>query len=452
MVFDFYGPDIPQSEIFAAARTDPRNVGTYDFDMVRAAHFSNMSISEGNWGWHYFNGYSARSLGYAAFECRGMNIDDLKSIMLAGYPVVVETAEHFRVAVGFDDNNIISQDPLYGSMFNLSYKDFDLDWSGSGHWALLVSPWKVSVPEARGVAPGEDLNLTATVTYPCVKPFAKDQFIASGATATITLPGGLSLLPKEVAVKILGSGVLAPGESANVTWTVQAQTTGDYSISVEAEGNINGSVPSIPYYSGYNYEDRIGGSNQTNVEVTNAVALEFMPSLLNLASQRGSVECNIELNRAQSYSDLNTSSVMLNGTILLDPLFATLTERYENGSLRGLIVGFKRSDVCTYVLSSGERTGNVTFVMTFKLLDGTLFAGSGTIDVRMPGDINVDGRVDGRDLALAARAFGSYDSDILCPGSPPHPNWNAAADENEDGKIDAYDLGLIARNFGKTYE
>jgi hypothetical protein len=265
------------------------------------------------------------------------------------------------------------------------------------------------------------------------------------------LQEGLSLLPNEAAVKILGFGVLAPGESADVTWAVQAQTTGNYSISVEAEGNINGSVPSIPYYSGYTYEDRIGGSNQTNVEVTNAVALEFMPSVLNLASQRGSVECSIKLNRAQSYSDLNMSSVMLNGSIFLDPLFATLTERYENGSLKGLIVGFKRSDICTYVLSSGERTGNVTFIMT-KLFDGTLFAGSGTIKVRMLGDINVDGRVDGRDVALAARAFGSYASDVLCPGSLPHPRWNAAADENEDGKIDACDLGLIAENFGKTYE
>jgi hypothetical protein len=60
----------------------------------------------------------------------------------------------------------------------------------------------------------------------------------------------------------------------------------------------------------------------------------------------------------------------------------------------------------------------------------------------MPGDVNADGKVDGKDIALAAMAFGS------CPG---YSRWNGATDENEDNKIDGKDIVLIALNFGKTY-
>jgi hypothetical protein len=59
-----------------------------------------------------------------------------------------------------------------------------------------------------------------------------------------------------------------------------------------------------------------------------------------------------------------------------------------------------------------------------------------------PGDINGDGKVDMKDVAVAGVAFGSY---------PGHPRWNSMADENEDGKIDMRDIALIAKNFGKTY-
>jgi Ca2+-binding EF-hand superfamily protein len=59
-----------------------------------------------------------------------------------------------------------------------------------------------------------------------------------------------------------------------------------------------------------------------------------------------------------------------------------------------------------------------------------------------PGDINRDGKVDMKDVAIAAKAFGS------CAGDP---RWNPVADQNEDGKIDLKDIALVAKNFGKTY-
>ncbi len=64
----------------------------------------------------------------------------------------------------------------------------------------------------------------------------------------------------------------------------------------------------------------------------------------------------------------------------------------------------------------------------------------GPITVRIMGDINGDGKVDGKDIATAAKAFGTVPGD---------PRWNLDCDINGDGKVDGKDIVLVARNFGK---
>lgn len=66
-----------------------------------------------------------------------------------------------------------------------------------------------------------------------------------------------------------------------------------------------------------------------------------------------------------------------------------------------------------------------------------------TLEVkRRNGDLNGDGRVDMKDIAMVSRAFGSRPSDA---------DWMIQADMNQDSKIDLRDIALIARNFGKTF-
>jgi PKD repeat protein len=55
-------------------------------------------------------------------------------------------------------------------------------------------------------------------------------------------------------------------------------------------------------------------------------------------------------------------------------------------------------------------------------------------------DLNNDGKIDMKDIIIAARAFGS---------KPGDPNWNPIADVNSDGVVDMKDIIPIARNFGK---
>jgi len=58
------------------------------------------------------------------------------------------------------------------------------------------------------------------------------------------------------------------------------------------------------------------------------------------------------------------------------------------------------------------------------------------------GDVNGDDKVDGKDIAVVAQAFGSY---------PTHPRWNPITDLNRDRMIDGKDIVKVAKNFGKTY-
>ena len=63
-------------------------------------------------------------------------------------------------------------------------------------------------------------------------------------------------------------------------------------------------------------------------------------------------------------------------------------------------------------------------------------------------DVNDDLKVDIKDIATAAKAFGSF---------PSHPRWNPFADITgseylvPDGKIDIRDIALIAKNYGEVY-
>jgi hypothetical protein len=66
---------------------------------------------------------------------------------------------------------------------------------------------------------------------------------------------------------------------------------------------------------------------------------------------------------------------------------------------------------------------------------------SGSLDIpKEQGDIYKDNRIDLRDIAIAARAFGTVPGD---------PRWNPDADLNKDGKVDFRDIAPIARLYGQ---
>jgi uncharacterized protein (DUF2141 family) len=74
-----------------------------------------------------------------------------------------------------------------------------------------------------------------------------------------------------------------------------------------------------------------------------------------------------------------------------------------------------------------------------NLTDNTLQGG--TIEVRIPGDINGEGKVDIYDAIAIASYFGLHEG---------QNGWNPDADLNHDGKIDIFDMIIVASYFGQT--
>lgn len=65
-----------------------------------------------------------------------------------------------------------------------------------------------------------------------------------------------------------------------------------------------------------------------------------------------------------------------------------------------------------------------------------------TVTTRTKPDVNGDTRVDFRDIAIAAIAFGSF---------PGNSRWNLLADMNQDNRVNLRDVASIAKDFGKRY-
>jgi hypothetical protein len=97
---------------------------------------------------------------------------------------------------------------------------------------------------------------------------------------------------------------------------------------------------------------------------------------------------------------------------------------------------------CTNYTITGEAT---TVPYEFNITDNTLV--DGMIEIRLLGDLNGDRKVDMKDIAIAASAYGSY---------PGHPRWNPEADVAgleylvPDNRVDMRDVALISRNFGNA--
>jgi len=296
MVFDFYGENISQLEIAEVARTVGYPLySTYTDEMRRAAHFSNVSTSMGSQMPENITGYTARKIGYAAFEWGGMTLDELKALIAQNFPIILlmrwipeDIYGHYRVAVGYNQTHIFVHDPWNnikwgqapgGPNLAMNYTFFLNMWDYSGHWALFVSPWKIDIDIPKVVYAGNNFTVTTNITYPCPSPFPSYEYLASSCKATIILQEGLILAEGENATKELGD--LQAQIRVQTFWTVNAKYSGDYNITLEVEGNISGIVGGKPNVGpGYFYQDRIGGSNSSIIE-----ALDGNPPYIGIPTQ-----------------------------------------------------------------------------------------------------------------------------------------------------------------------
>jgi hypothetical protein len=287
MVFDFYGEDIAQVEIADVARTHPYETQTDE--LRRAARFSNLSASFGEEMLGSIMGYSSRKVGYAAFESWELSIDDLKALIDRDQPVIVlmnwtsaEPYGHYRVVVGYNSTHMIMHDPWNkgtwggtygGANTTMTYSEFLDLWKYLDNWALWVHPWSIELQTPSTAIKGENLTVSATITYPCPSMFRTGNLVAFHCNATISLQENLTLASGEETQQL---GTIIAENPVQISWLIHADETGTLDISVATMGTIEDTVPQHETYASYSYQDEIGGSTVKSL----MVVPEFHSSLI----------------------------------------------------------------------------------------------------------------------------------------------------------------------------
>jgi hypothetical protein len=96
------------------------------------------------------------------------------------------------------------------------------------------------------------------------------------------------------------------------------------------------------------------------------------------------VTAYVEFPEGYNVADINVSTILLNGSVPVDPSAPTAIGNYDNDGIPDLMVKFNRAQVAEYILSKGIVIGNVTLTITGRLNNGTSFQASDTIKIVLP--------------------------------------------------------------------
>jgi len=395
MILDYYGEDINQSEIADVARTigDPVD-STFTDELLRAAHFSNISTSGGEEiPDKNITGYTLRKLGYAAFEAQGMSLTQLKSYIDQDKPLILlmfyrigSPYGHYRVVTGYNETDVFLHDPwnnvTWGGrysgpnlVFNYTYF-LDL-WSYYGYWALYTSPWTINVSTSTYFKPEAPFQINATITYPQALPNAPDNYPASLCNATITLPANanLTLAQGETLKKTLGTGSLNAGANCTVSWMLMANSSISCNITIEVEGLVSSSVGARYNYTAYNYSDRIG----VIVNVTVQLGEDSTAPLISISSRlpEGDVQPNQQVTVFVNVTDAESGvkNVTLyynlnnNLTWAAKPMSYNSTSCLYNATILGQPIGtYVRFIIVAYDKVGNNATGDGTEYCTYQVV------------------------------------------------------------------------------------
>jgi len=281
MVFAKLGWTIDEREVQQAANMKPSHGGTWTGDMVRAAHFSNMSTALDNASLQGYSlkRYGSDSIGTRQYEedemdlLRQLLIQDQTPILLMWY-TVAHSYGHYRVLRGYDDvsQKLYFADPMgynatLGVNWTLPYDDFISEWwSYSGCWLQVVSDWEITIDVEEIALNPSHYEVNTTITTGIEKGLRKTQSILRDCSAKLSLPNGWGLTSgtKKVPIEFNQHGI------TTAQWEIARENQSALdNITVIASGFVGGETKSYD-----SYEDIICTSKTVNVSAVDKPSLE----------------------------------------------------------------------------------------------------------------------------------------------------------------------------------
>ena len=352
MVFDYWGEDVSQAEIAGVANAGDE--GVYTDELVRAAHFSQLSTSFQNPSLH---GYTARKLGYAVSDNQwssGDGYTDLKTLIKNNYPVLALTyydtghsSNHFRVVKGFSDplNTFIVHDPWYNAPYfgpdvNFNQQTFvDNLWTTFNRWGMVAAPLQVSLSKPSSVSAGQSFQVGTNVAYPGpVTPLA-GQYECTNPTATLQLSSDYQLAGGQTADQAI-AGLTSTGSSGTADWTVVAKNAKSSTSGISAMAKANAAGWSNDYHS---YTDLIGGVGTGAVgtgktfyfaEGCTRPGYETWLCIQNASAKDAEVTVTYMLGNGQNFDQSVVVPAQARGTVSVNDFIRSVTDPYQDVSTK----------------------------------------------------------------------------------------------------------------------
>ncbi len=361
MLFAYYGLNVSEEEIGAVANWDP-DYGTYNTDLLRAAHFSILSTAIQN---KSMRGYSGRKIGFPAFQCWGLTIDDLKQLIDKGFPVLILARYkqggygHFRVVKGYDDKRkvFIIHDPWYfpapyaGPNVLISYDTLCKLWEYSYYWGMIITPWIVDFNIAN-FGPNKIFTVMLNITYHVPEPFNPSDYPAINATLNISVPEDYVLLTSN---SIIFDDCFEGGESHIIEFQVQAPDTIDEKdyIEILAYGKIFGYSFSYDYY-----EDYVG--TIIKIALMDYIKPEIHYIDYKLSENPGRLNVTV-----QYYDEHNVSIVIFYNEINVNAPYYILVANVSN-NIATTVISLERGDISVELcVRITDEYGNVVYSTSF---------------------------------------------------------------------------------------
>jgi PKD repeat protein len=342
----------------------------------------------------------------------------------------------------------------------------------SGAQTTATIPWNTTgvaqgnyiITGTASLVPYETYFNTANNVYVdgAVEVFTLFQDVAvTAVTPNLTWAYANSTVPVNVTVANLGNvsesfnvtayyganttiGTLPVTSLASNTSTVLTFNWNTTGITTEANYTLSAFASYVP--SEYNLTNNylVGGqvlllTRIRDVAITNVTAASYWAA--NWAYQGANMNVTVTANDTGQVSESFYVSAFCNTTLL-----GNVSVNLAPGT--GAIEVFTLNTTTLPVYQNLTVSAQASIVQYEYNVSNNVYVG-GNVTVRYMGDVNGDGKVDGRDLTLIAKAYGSYGPGYLYAGSPPSSTWNILCDLNCDNKVDGKDETIADKNFGE---
>jgi uncharacterized membrane protein len=270
-----------------------------------------------------------------------------------------------------------------------------------GHYQIEIAPGTYTVTASKSgyVSASKSATVTAGMTTTVnfsLEPIVPDFSISaspdsltivqgSSGTSTITVTS-LNGFNSAVGLSVSGAptGVTATLSPTSATPPSDGSATSTLTVLVDATAAAGNYILTVTGTSGSLTHNATISLVVKAVQVIKA-CVEFKPEVLNLKSKGRWIACFIRLPEGYNVSDIDVSTIMLNGTVPAEPKAEVI--RDCNGRVLGLMVKFDRAKVRQFILNSINVIGKETtakLTVAGSLKDGTQFQGTDKIKVILP--------------------------------------------------------------------